>query len=86
MSHPLHFPLKKKQKQNKTKKTKTKTKKQATSDLQDNLYRIIAVAQVEATQKFISPQHLKIERQRCIQFYQLSNQVNWELNNGMGTS
>ena len=39
MCHPLHFPLKKQ-------KQKQKQKKQATSDLQDNLYIIFAVAQV----------------------------------------
>ena len=48
MSHPFPLSLKK--------------KKQATSDLmQGNQYRIFAVVQVEATQKFISPQYLKFD-------------------------
>ena len=43
MSHPLDLPL----------------RKQATSELQGNLYTIFAVVHVEATQKFIYPQYLK---------------------------
>ena len=70
------------------KKTKQKNKqkiKQATSDLQDNQYRIFAVAQVEATQKFIPPQYLKFNIcDTGALFYQLSYQVNCKLNHGIG--
>ena len=34
-------------------------KRKATSNLQDNQYKIFAVAEVEATLKFVSPKHLK---------------------------
>lgn len=62
-------------------------KKQVTSDLHDNQYRIFAVVQAEVTQKFISPQYLKFDLcDTGVLFYQLSNQVNWELNHGMGVS
>ena len=75
MCHPRHIPLKKK---------KTK-RKQAKSDLRDNQYRISAAAQVEATQKL----HTSTVFDLCdigALFRQLSNQVNWALNHGMGAS